>query len=333
MTTSKQMVLAALKQMVLAALTCIGLAGATLLSAQAYPDRPIKWMIGYPAGGASDFLARILAQKMGPELGQPLVVENRPGAAGILSMDAAARAPADGYTIANTGNGELVYNLGLYKKLPYDADKDFSLVGTIAKIPLVLVVQPSMPVKSINDLIALAKKEPGKLNYGSGGVGHPIQMAMEMLKYRAGVDITPINYRGVAPAVQDFLTGSISLMYSDLPPVTGFIRDGRARAIAVSTKERLPGLPDVPTVHESGIDGYDVYAWQGLIVPAKTPEEAINKLRDALTIALGDPDTAKRFNDAGMQPMISTPSQFAELVTNDRKLWLPLIKALNLSLD
>jgi tripartite-type tricarboxylate transporter receptor subunit TctC len=144
------------------ALACIGLAGAMLFSAQAYPDRPIKWMIGYPPGGASDFLARVLAPKMSQELTQPLVIENRPGAAGILAMEATAKAPADGYTIANTGNGELVYNLGLYKKLPYDADKDFSLIGTIAKIPLVLIVQPSIPVISVSDLIALAKREPGK---------------------------------------------------------------------------------------------------------------------------------------------------------------------------
>jgi tripartite-type tricarboxylate transporter receptor subunit TctC len=248
-------------------------------------------------------------------------------------MDATAKANGDGYTIANTGNGELVYNLGLYKKLPYDADKDFTLVGTIAKVPMILIVQPSMPVQNVQDLIALAKKEPGKLNYGSGGIGHPVQMAMEMLKYRAGVDITPIAYRGVSPALQDFLGGSISLMYIDLAAGLSAIRDGKAKPIAVSTKERVGTLPDVPTIEESGIKGYDVFAWQGLIVPAKTPPAAIERLRTSLNTALKDADVVKRFNEAGMQPMASTPAEFAKLVQDDRALWLPLIKTLNLTLD
>lgn len=320
-------------RLICATILCGSLAGATTATAQTYPDRPIKWMIGYPAGGASDFLARVLSQKMGPDLSQPLVIENKPGAAGILSMDATAKSASDGYTIANTGNGELVYNLGLYKKLPYDADKDFTLVGTIAKLPMVLIVQPSMPVKDVKDLVALAKKDPGKLNYGSGGIGHPVQMAMEMLKHRAGIDITPIAYRGVAPALQDFLGGSISLMYIDLASGLAAIRDGKARPIAVSTKERLAALPDIPTVEESGIKDYDVFAWQGLVVPAKTPPAAIERLRSSLNTALKDADVIKRFNEAGVQPMASTPVEFAKLVQNDRATWLPLIKSLNLSLD
>lgn len=325
--------MSAFRSLTFAAIVCGAFVGATPLSAQSYPERPIKWMVGYPAGGASDFLARVLSPKMGPSLGQPLVIENKPGAAGIISMDATAKAAADGYTIANTGNGELVYNLGLYKKLPYDADKDFTLVGTIAKLPMVLIVQPSMPVRDLKDLIALAKKEPGKLNYGSGGIGHPIQMGMEMLKHRAGIDITPIAYRGVSPALQDFLGGTISLMYIDLAAGLGVIREGKARAIAVSTKERLAALPDVPTVEESGIKGYDVFAWQGLIVPAKTPADAVERLRTSLNAALKDADLIKRFNDAGVQPMPGSPAEFTNLVKQDRAEWLPLIKALNLSLE
>jgi tripartite-type tricarboxylate transporter receptor subunit TctC len=322
-----------LRRMISAAIVCGTLAITTSAIAQPYPDRPIKWMVGYPAGGASDFLARVLSQKMAPDLKQPLVIENKPGAAGILSMDTTAKAPGDGYTIANTGNGELVYNLGLYKKLPYDADKDFALVSTIAKLPMVLIVQPSMPVKDLKDLIAIAKKDPGKLNYGSGGIGHPIQMAMEMLKYRAGIDITPIAYRGVAPALQDFLAGSISVMYVDLAASVGLIREGKARPIAVSTKERLQVLPDVPTVEESGIKDYDVYAWQGLIVPAKTPPAAIERLRTSLNTALNDADVLKRFSEAGVLPMVRNSAEFAKLVQDDRAVWLPLIKSLNLSLD
>ena len=321
------------RRILFAAFAGLGLASAMPAVAQTYPDRPIKWMVGYPAGGASDFLARVLQQKMSADLGQPLVIENKPGAAGILSMDTTAKSPADGYTIANTGNGEFVYNQALYKKLPYDADKDYTPIGTIAKVPLILIVQPSMPVKDVKDLIALAKKDPGKLNYGSGGIGHPVQMAMEMLKYRAGVDITPIAYRGVAPALQDFLAGQISVMFIDLAAAVGVVRDGKARAIAVSTKERIPALPDVPTVAESGISGYDVFAWQGMIVPAKTPDAAVERLRKSLNAALKDADVAKRFNEAGMLPMASTPAEFAALVAEDRKVWHPLIKALNLSLD
>lgn len=321
------------RRVVLAAIASICLTGTFPAFGQSYPDRPIKWMIGYPAGGASDFLARVLSSKMAPDLAQPLVIENKPGAAGILSMDTTAKAPADGYTIANTGNGEFIFNLGLYKKLPYDADKDFTLIGTIAKLPMVLIVQPSMPVKGLKDLIALAKKEPGKLNYGSGGIGHPVQMGMEMLKYRAAIDITPVAYRGVAPALQDFLAGSISLMFVDLASGIGIIRDGKARPIAVSTKERLPALPDVPTVEEGGLEGFDVFAWQGLVVPAKTPEVAVDRLRRSLNSALKDTDVVKRFNEAGVLPMISTPPEFTKMVQDDRTLWLPLIRTLNLSLD
>ncbi|MFN3347456.1 Bug family tripartite tricarboxylate transporter substrate binding protein [Pseudorhodoplanes sp.] len=321
------------RRIVLMGAASLGLAWAMPAFGQTYPNRPIKWMVGYPAGGASDFLARVLATKMGPDLAQPLVIENKPGAAGIISMDATAKSDPDGYTIANTGNGEFVFNLGLYKKLPYDADKDFALVGTIAKVPMVLIVQPSMPVKNLKELISLAKKDPGKLNYGSGGIGHPVQMGMEMLKHRAGIDLTPVAYRGMAPAVQDFLAGSTSLMFVDLAAGLGIIRDGKARPIAVSTRERLPALPDVPTIEESGIPDFDVFAWQGMIVPAKTPTASVERLRKSLNTALQDAEIVKRFNEAGMQPMISTPAEFATLIQNDRKLWLPLIKSLNLSLE
>jgi tripartite-type tricarboxylate transporter receptor subunit TctC len=295
--------------------------------------RPVRWLVGYPAGGASDFLARVLTPKLQAALGQTLVVENRAGAAGIIAMEALASSEADGYTIANTGNGELVFNQALYKKLPYDADKDFTLIGTIAKIPLVLAVQPNMPVNNVADLVALAKKEPGKLNYGSGGIGHPNQMSMELFKKRTGVDITAVAYRGMAPAVQDFLVGTISVIFVDLATAVGLIKDGRMKAIAVSTRERLKALPEIPSIQEQGVPNYDVYAWQGMIAPANTARGTITKIGSALTDALKDPEIVQKFETAGVSPLSMTDAAFAELVRNDRALWHPLIRDLNLSAE
>lgn len=306
---------------------------ASLASAQSYPSRPIKWLVGYPAGGASDFLARVLSPKLQEALGQPLIVENRTGAAGIIAMDALAKAEADGYTIANTGNGELVFNQALYKKLSYDADKQFALIGTIAKIPLVLVVQPNMAVNNVAELVALAKQRPGQLNYGSGGIGHPNQMSMELFKKRAGIDITAISYRGMAPAVQDFLAGSTSAIFVDPAIAVGQVRDGKMKAIAVSTKERLAALPDIPSMQQQGIPDYDVYAWQGMIVPKNTPRAAVERLAAALSAALKNADVAKRFETAGLQPFLTTEAEFGELVRKDTALWHPVIRDLNLSLD
>lgn len=317
----------------------VGLAGLGITSsvhsifAQDYPDRPIKWIIGYPAGGASDFLARVLSVKLQAAMGQPFIIENRPGAAGIIAMEALSRSAADGYTIANTGNGELVFNQALYKKLSYDADKDVSLVGTIAKIPLVLAIRPNLSVKDLPELIALAKKQPGHLNYGSGGIGHPNQLSMEMLKHKAGIEITAVSYRGMAPAVQDFLVGSVSVIFVDLATGVSMIRDGKMKAIAVSTKERLPLLPDVPSVQEQGVPDYDVYAWQGMVAPAGTPEPVIEKLAASLNTLLADSEVIKRFTEAGVQPFSSSRADFAALVKKDRTVWHPLIKSLNLSLN
>ena len=308
-------------------------AASGLAFAHDYPSRPIKWLVGYPAGGASDFLARVLAPKLQATVGQPFIVENRTGAAGIIAMEALAKSEADGYTIANTGNGELVFNQALYKKLPYDADKNFALIGTIAKIPLVLVVQPNMAVKNLAELIAAAKERPGKLNYGSGGVGHPNQMSMELFKKRAGVNIAAVSYRGMAPAVQDFLAGTTSVIFVDPAIAVGHVRDGKMKTIAVSTKDRLPALPDIPSMQQQGVPDYDVYAWQGMIAPANTSRAVIEKLASALSTALKDAEVVKRFETAGLEPFLTTETEFAELIRKERALWHPLIRDLNLSLD
>jgi tripartite-type tricarboxylate transporter receptor subunit TctC len=308
-------------------------AASGLAFAHDYPSRPIKWLVGYPAGGASDFLARMLAPKLQATVGQPFIVENRTGAAGIIAMEALAKSEADGYTIANTGNGELVFNQALYKKLPYDADKNFALIGTIAKIPPVLVVQPNMAVKNLAELIAAAKERPGMLNYGSGGVGHPNQMSMELFKKRAGVNIAAVSYRGMAPAVQDFLAGTTSVIFVDPAIAVGHVRDGKMKAIAVSTKDRLPALPDIPSMQQQGVPDYDVYAWQGMIAPANTSRAVIEKLASALSTALKDAEVVKRFETAGLEPFLSTETEFAELIRKERALWHPLIRDLNLSLD
>ncbi len=306
---------------------------AIVATAQDYPAKPIRWIVGYPAGGGFDILARSLSQKMTLELGQPFIIDNRPGAAGIIGAEAAARSAPDGYTMVFIGPGELVYNQVFYKKLPYDADKDFTPVGLVAKFPLVLVVNSSVNAKNIGEFIALAKSSPGRLSYASGGLGHPNHLAMELLKQRAGIDLVNVPYRGMPPAIQDVVAGSIPAMFLDLASGTTQVKAGKVRMLAVSTRERLALWPELPTLAESGIANYEYFPWGGLAFPAGTPAAAVRRMNEALAKSLRSPDLVKRFGEAGIELVASTPEQLAELIQDDRKKWHPLIRSLGISLD
>lgn len=306
---------------------------AVTATAQAYPTRPVTWVVGYPPGGAVDFIARTLTARMSAKLGQTIVIDNRPGAAGIIAASAGSRAAADGYTITSVGNGELVLNPLLYKKLSYDARKDFAAVGPVAKIPFLLAVHSSLPVKDVPELLALVRSKPGEINYASGGIGHPNHLAMELLKKTYSVDLTQVPYKGMAPALQDFLSGAVPVMFIDLATATSQMASGRFRVLAVSTKERLDPLPDIPSLSELGAKDYDVFAWQGLAVPAATPAATIRALNIALEDALKDPDTAKKLRDAGVQPLLGGPKVLDDLVQKDRARWTPIVESLNIKLD
>jgi tripartite-type tricarboxylate transporter receptor subunit TctC len=302
-------------------------------TAQAYPNKPIKWIVGYPSGGAFDFLARALAQPMAVDLGQPLLVENRPGAAGIIGMEAASRSAPDGYTVAFVGSGELVFNQVFYKKLPYDPDKDFTLVGLVAKIPLVLAVNNSIDAKDIGQFIAHVKANPGKLSYASGGLGHPTHLAMELLKQRAGMDITNVAYRGMAPALQDVVAGNVPAIFIDVATGMAQLKAGKLKMLGVSTKERIERVSGVPPIAESGIPNFDVYSWVALAFPGGTSPQIVKRMNDALGKALQSPDVAKRFTDFGIDPLSGSAEQLSGLIRSDREKWHPLIRNLGISLD
>lgn len=310
--------------------------GATLVNpavaqAQPYPAKPITWVVGYPPGGAVDFIARTLSKQMAADLGQTIVIDNRSGAAGSIGASTIARAAPDGYTIGSTGNGELVFNGLLYKKLVYNPDSDFVAIGPVAKIPFLFAVSSSLPAKSVPEFVALARQKP--LQYASGGVGHPNHLAMEMFKSKGGFQIEGVPYKGMAPALQDFLSGQVPAMFIDLATATAQMGSGRFRVLAVSTKERLPALPDVPTMREAGVPDYDVFAWQGLVAPASTPKAMVSKVSLALNKALKNPEVEKAFKDAGMQTMAGTDADLNAIVASDKKYWTPLLQSLNIKLD
>lgn len=298
---------------------------------QTYPTKPVTWVVGYPPGGGVDFIARTLSKHMAADLGQTLVVDNKAGAAGSIGASAIARAAPDGYTIGSIGNGELVFNSLLYKKLIYNPDGDLTAIGPVAKVPFLFAVNASLPVRNVQEFVAYARQKP--LQYASGGIGHPNHLAMEMFKSRAGFQIEGVPYKGMAPALQDFLSGQIPAMFIDLATATAQMASGRFRVLAVSTKERLPALPEVPTMREAGVADYDVYAWQGLVAPVGTPKAVVSRISMALGKALKNPEVEKAFRDAGMQPIPGNDADLGALVAADKKYWTALLQSLNIKLD
>lgn len=298
-----------------------------------FPSQPVKWVVPYAPGGTTDVIARQLAIRMGQDLGQPVIVDNKPGAASIIGATFIARSAPDGYTVGTADSGTLAFNPAMYSSLSYNAEKDFSFIGGLGKMPLVLAVHPAFPAKNVQEFLALARKTPGTISSGSSGPGSPLHVALELFKQRTQTDILHVAYKGSAPAIQDLMAGQVNSMFVDLPPSLSMIKAGKVRVLAVATPQRLAILPDVPTMAEAGVPGFEAYAWQGFVGPAKLPPAVVERLNKDLVAALKNPETRAKLEEIGIQPMPMTPLQFADFTRSEQKLWSGVIKAANIKLD
>ncbi len=320
-----------LLQLLAATTFLVGLPAAQAQSA--FPHQPVKWIVPYAPGGTTDVIARQLAVRMGQTLGQPVIADNKPGAASIIGATFIARAVPDGYTVGTVDSGTLAFNPAMYASLSYDAQKDFSWIGGLGKMPLVLAVHPSFPAKNVQEFLALAKKTPGAVSSASSGPGSPLHVALELFKQKTQADILHVAYKGSAPALQDLMAGQVNSMFVDLPPSLSMIKAGKVRVLAIATPERLAILPDVPTMAEAGVPGFEAYAWQVLVGPAKLPAPVVARMNKDLGAALADPATRAKLEEIGIQPMAMTPAQLASFVASEQKLWSGVIKAANIRLD
>lgn len=313
----------------------VGLLAAAPFAAlsQRYPAQPIKWVVPYAPGGTTDVMARQLAVRIGADLQQSVVVDNKPGAASIIGATFIARATPDGYTVGTVDSGTLAFNPAMYASLSYDADKDFSLIGGLGRMPLVLAVSPSFPAKDVKEFLALTRSKPGTVSAASSGPGSPLHVALELFKQRTQADILHVPYKGSAPALQDLMAGQVNSMFVDLPPSLSMIRAGKLRVLAVATPKRLALLPDVPTFAEAGLPGFEAYAWQGLVGPAKLPDAVLQRLNQSLLTALRDPATRSKLEDIGIEPMAMSPQQFSDFTRAEQKRWAEVIKAAGIRLE
>ena len=308
-----------------AAMTMIAMLGATAAFAQPYPSKPIRIVVPYPPGGFNDTLGRTLAAKFTESWGQPAVVENKPGGNTLIGSDFVAKSAPDGYTLLVVAFPFSVVP-SLFKTMPYDTVKDFAPVILAATSPNLLVVNPQLPVKSVGELVALAKAKPGTLSYASTGNGSSNHISMELFKTLAGVDIVHIPYKGSAPAVTDLLGGQVMLMFDNVPNVLPQVKAGRLRALGTSGAQRSALAPDVPTVAEAGVPGYELTVWFGLVAPAGTPREVVQKLNAEVAKILAMPDVRERFMAQGVEPLGSTPEQFGEHIKAQMTKWSKVVR-------
>ena len=301
--------------------------------AQNYPTKPVRFIVPFPPGGGNDTIARLVAQKLSAALGQQVIVDNRPGAGGTIGAEAAARSPGDGYTMFLAGVATHGINPNMRKKMPYDALKDFEAVSLIASAPLLVVVHPSLPVKNVKDLIAVAKAKPGQINYASNGPGSSSHLAVELFDMMAGVKLTHIPYKGLAPALTDLLSGEISVMFSSAVAALPQVKSGRLRAIAMTGAKRSAAIPNVPTVAESGVPGYETGSWYGVVVPAGTPRAAIDRLSREIQTIVKSPDFTAKLNEEAVIPVGSTPEAFDKHIRNELARWAKVIKAAKIALE
>ncbi len=295
-------------------------------AAQTYPARTIRVIVPFAPGGATDAVLRMLAPRLSENLGQQVVVENRPGGAATIGMDVVARSAPDGYTL---GIANLTFSINpiLLRKMPYDSDRDFALVSHIANVPFVLTVHPSVPAKSVRELIALAKARPGALNYSSSGPASATQMSTELFNYMTGTKMVHIPFTGGGPAIVAALSGEVSVYIGSIPTLQGHFKSGRLRPLGVTTATRDPAIPDVPTIAEAGVPGYEAREWQGVVVRAGTPPAVIARLNRELVKSLKAPDMKQRFAGVGAHVVGSTPEEFAEHIKKERNTWSKVIKA------
>lgn len=316
----------------LAAAAGCGLAPA-LAWAQGFPDKPLRLVVPFPAGGAADMMARGMALRLGTQLGQQVVIENRGGAGGTTAAEVVARAPADGYTLFFATMGTHAINPALYAKLRYDPVKDFAPVALTHTTPRVLVVGAAVAARNVKELIALARQKPGVLTYGSAGNGSSSHLSGALFDALAGVNMVHVPYKGSAPLLTDVLAGRVDMTFDSYTVYEEHIRSGRARALAVTSRTRLSSLPDIPTLAESGLAGYDVSNWLGVMAPANTPKAVIDKLNAGLVRAMATPELRKQLTQLGIEPASSSPEEFAQLVRAEIPKWSNIVKQSGATLD
>jgi tripartite-type tricarboxylate transporter receptor subunit TctC len=300
---------------------------AAAAAAEPYPGRPIRLVVPYPAGGSNDILARLLAQKLSDALGVTVVVDNRGGASGMIGADIVAKAAANGYTLLLGGTSSLSILPHMYAGLPYNAARDFAPVGLLAVSPNILIAHPSIPVSNVKDLVALAKARPGQLNFALPGLGTQAHIAAEWFRSMARVDIVMVPYKGAAPALVDLLGGQVQLCFVGISSTPQLIRDGKVKALAVTSAKRTPLMPEMPTIAESGLPGFDVDNWYGVVAPTGTPASVIARLNDEMTKILGTPDMKKRFAELGAEALSSTPAQLRDYMRLELAKWGRLVRA------
>ncbi|WP_312416602.1 tripartite tricarboxylate transporter substrate binding protein [Comamonas sp.] len=304
--------------------------GAALLpaafAAEAFPNKPITMVVPFVAGGTTDILARIVGQSLGEELGQPVIIDNRAGAGGNIGGQFAARAPADGYTIFMGTVGTHAINEWLYKKMPFSPNKDFAPLTRVANVPNLLVANPAQPFKNVKELISYAQAHPGQVNFGSSGSGSSIHLSGELFKMMTKVDMIHIPYKGSAPAVTDLLGNQIAIMFDNMPSAIQHVRSGKLRPLAVTTAKRSPELPDVPTVAEAGVPGYEATSWFGLFAPTKTPADVQAKLHAAIIKVLQKPDVIKKIGDQGGEVVTESQAEFGKFIAAENEKWKQVVK-------
>ena len=310
----------------------LSLALATAAGAQAYPTKPIRWIVPSTPGDGSDITGRLIADKISRELGQAVVIENKPGAGGVLGSEAAARSPGDGYTMIVGNAGSHGINAAIYSKLPYDVQKDFVPVALLCTAPNVMVVGPGTKVRNVGEFVGFAKAQAGKVNYASGGVGSSSHLSAELLKSMAGVEMTHVPYKGAAPAVAAVMADEVNVMIGNLPPLLPQIKAGKVQALAVTTTRRHPSLPDVPPLADS-LAGFETLAWFGVLAPAGTPRAVVDRINAAVNQALDQPDVKARMATLGCDPAPSTPEAFAARVNGDVMRWKKLAAEKNIRAD
>ena len=313
-----------IKTLAAAALLATGMGAA--VAQDGYPNKPLTMVVPFSAGGTTDILARIVGQALGQELGQTIIIENKPGAGGNIGAQQAARAKADGYTLFMGTVGTHAINQALYKKLPYDPIKDFTPLSRVANVPNLLVAHPSRPYKTVKEMIEYGKKHPNEITYGSPGSGASPHVSGALFQSMTGVELTHVPYKGSAPAISDLLGNQIAVMFDNMPSAIQHVRSGKLRPIAVTTAKRSPELPDVPTIAEAGVPGYEATSWFGLWSVAGTPQPVLDKLHASLTKVLKDPAVSKKIADQGGEVVIETPAQFDAFIKSEAAKWGKVVK-------
>ncbi|MEP7207366.1 MAG: tripartite tricarboxylate transporter substrate binding protein [Casimicrobiaceae bacterium] len=317
----------------IAALAAAVLGSASTALAQGYPAKPIRLVAPSTPGDAPDVIARLVADKLGAVLHQPVVVENRPGAGGVVGSEAVAKSAPDGYTLIMGNAGSHGINAAVYSKLPYDIQRDFVPVSQVAVAPNIVVINPGVPAKSIAEFIAYAKANPGKLSYASGGNGSSAHMSMELFKTMAGLDIQHVPYKGSSPALQDLVGGQVAIFIGNMPPTVPLVKGGKLRALAVTTRNRSALMPELPTIDQSGLPGFETVAWFGVLAPAGTPAEIVNRLSIEIGKIARSPEMREKLTAMGAEPVGGTPEEFKAVIDRDIAKWKSLSQKVGIKID